>query len=527
MEHAEQRHRNLQELPLASYSARVSDWRIEYVSPQVERLLELPAEQAIAEQDFWGPRLHALDRSRVLREWRRWCADSSAEPFRGTYRMVTDLGRVIWVDDVTMLDGPRAGGELRFQRHLLDVSEQRQLEEQLRQAQKFEALGRLAGGVAHDFNNLLERDHRVLRAARARTAGDAARRERCSDQRRSRPRAALVRQLLSFPPPPMLQPAWIDLNTLRRESRRCSGACIGEDVELELGLERTPLTRRAGSGADRPGADEPRGQRARREPGGGRDHDRGRRSRLDACGGRRSRHRHRRPHGRLDTGAGMDAANRERIFEPFFTTKERGQGPGLGLATVYGIVTQANGTLAVSSAPGRGTTFRIHLPLAASGLEALAKPTAEPAAPPKGGPERVLLVEDLAALRELEQIMLEDAGYRVHPAADAAEALELTRRYAFDLLVADVVMPGLSGPQLADELRARGCDLPTIFVSGYGSDRFSSHGVGAANVAVVQKPFYAGDLLATVRAVLDSPSAGPSARPADPHSPRRSLRAAS
>ena len=194
---------------------------------------------------------------------------------------------------------------------------------------------------------------------------------------------------------------------------------------------------------------------------------------------------------------------------------------------MYGIVTQANGTLAVSSAPGRGTTFRIHLPLAASGLEALAKPTAEPAAPPKGGPERVLLVEDLAALRELEQIMLEDAGYRVHPAADAAEALELTRRYAFDLLVADVVMPGLSGPQLADELRARGCDLPTIFVSGYGSDGFSSHGVGAANVAVVQKPFYAGDLLATVRAVLDSPSAVPSARPADPHSRRRPLRAAS
>ena len=124
----------------------------------------------------------------------------------------------------------------------------------------------------------------------------------------------------------------------------------------------------------------------------------------------------------------------------------------------------------------------------------------------------MLLVEDLAALRELEQIMLEAAGYRVHPAADAAEALELARRYAFDLLVVDVMMPGLSGPQLADELRARGCDLPTIFVSGYGSDKFLSHGIGAANVAVVQKPFHAGVLLGKVREVLDSPSAGPSAR---------------
>ena len=339
--------------------------------------------------------------------------------------------------------------------------------------------------------------------------------------------AALVRQLLAFSCPQPSDRRLIDLNTLVREFAPLLRRVLGDDVELELELEQHPLTVEV----DPARIDQVLMNlvvNARDAmPGGGRvtiataveDFD-------DAAGDGLVR-RSTAVVTVSDTGAGIDAANRERIFEPFFTTKERGQGSGLGLATVYGIVTQANGTLAVSSAPGRGTTFRIHLPLAASGLEAPAKPIAEPAAPPKGGPETVLLVEDLAALRELEQIMLEDAGYRVHPAADAAEALELARRYAFDLLVADVVMPGLSGPQLADELRARGCDLPTIFVSGYGSDRFSSHGVGAANVAVVQKPFYAGDLLATVRAVLDSPSAGPSAQPADPHSAKRPLRAAS
>jgi CheY-like chemotaxis protein len=203
-----------------------------------------------------------------------------------------------------------------------------------------------------------------------------------------------------------------------------------------------------------------------------------------------------------DTGAGIDAATRERIFEPFFTTKEPGKGSGLGLATAYGIVNQAGGSLAVSSTPGGGTTFRMHLPLAAAELAVPTPPIAEPVTP-KGGRETVLLVEDEAALRELEQVTLEDAGYRVHAAANAQEALELAGRHAFDLLVVDVVMPGLSGPQLVEELRSRGHELPAIFVSGYGSDEFSSRGLLAGKATVVEKPFAADTLLAKVREALD------------------------
>jgi signal transduction histidine kinase/CheY-like chemotaxis protein len=511
------------ELPLVTYAQRVDESRIVYVSPQVEGLLELTVGQALAEQDFWLARLHPLDRARVLREWRGWRADPAVGPLRRTYRMRTESGRVIWVDEMTVLVPERAGLPARFQRHLLDVSARRALEEQLREAQKFQALGRLAGGVAHDFNNLLavivgyaERLAAALPAGAhhegAVAIGAAADRG-----------TALVRQLLSFSRPEPDHRRLIDLNAVVARFIPMLRRVIGEDVDLELAFERLPLW------VD---VDPARFDQVLMNlvvnardamPSGGRltittaatDVDR-----IADDGGVGF------PTAVVtvsDTGAGMDEATRERIFEPFFTTKQDGKGSGLGLATAYGIVDQAGGSLDVSSAPGHGTTFRIELPLVTSEPPPAAERLPEPALPRRGA-ETVLLVEDEAALRELQQITLEDAGYEVRTASDAAEALELAARHPFDLLITDVVMPGLSGPQLVEELRARGCDLPAIFVSGYGADEFSSRGVHLASGPVVQKPFPAETLLTKVRDVLDGATgAAGTVPPAAGYLPLRSI----
>jgi PAS domain S-box-containing protein len=508
--YSERRYRTLvEELPLVTYVARVVDSTVEYVSPQIERLLELTPEQALEKHDFWTPRLHPLDRDRILRDWRAWCADATGEPFRRTYRMLTETGRTIWVDDVTVLESGRTNGAAYFQRHLLDVSEQRVLEEQLREGQKFEALGRLAGGVAHDFNNLLA----VIGGYSKRLADrsmDGAQHESALAIGAAADRGtALVRQLLSFSRPQPTERRLIDLNTIVGDFVPMLRRVIGEDVELELAFERQPLPVEV----DPARVDQVLMNlvvNARDAmPEGGRltiataaDEE----TADDGASRRRSA-----VLTVSDTGPGIDVETRERIFEPFFTTKSPGKGTGLGLATAYGIVNQAGGVLAVSSDPGQGTTFAIRLPLAAADLEPAVEPAA-PAAAPCGGREVVLLVEDEAALRDLEQVTLEDAGYHVHAAADATAALELARRHAFDLVLVDVVMPGLSGPQLVDELRKRGSALPAIYVSGYGADEFASRGIDVGNGAVVQKPFHADTLLGKVRDVLDGAASAPKIR---------------
>jgi CheY-like chemotaxis protein len=211
-----------------------------------------------------------------------------------------------------------------------------------------------------------------------------------------------------------------------------------------------------------------------------------------------------------DTGCGMDAATQDRIFEPFFSTKEPAKGSGLGLATANDIVRRAGGSITVSSRPGEGTTFRIYLPLAAADVLPVEESEAG-STRPAGGPETVLVVEDEPALRELERLMLEEAGYDVLTAADASEALVVAAEEPVDVLVVDVVMPGMSGPELVQELAARGIDAPAVFVSGYGADEISSRGVPTAEYTIIEKPFHADVLLANVRDVLDR--ANPQRRP--------------
>jgi CheY-like chemotaxis protein len=315
-----------------------------------------------------------------------------------------------------------------------------------------------------------------------------------------------VRQLLSFARPRPSDRGVVDLNAVVADFAPLVRQIIGEDIELLLGFERHPLP----VDVDPARLDQVLMNlvvNARDAmPEGGRLAIATSAVELDVL----AEHGVTRQWAALlsvsDTGTGLEPETAERVFEPFFSTKEHERGSGLGLATSRGIVTDAGGSLDFSTVPGRGTTFSVQLPLAAAEHEVPEEPQAIASAP-LGGQEAILLVEDEPALRELEQVTLEDAGYEVHPAADAEEALELAGRHGLDLVVVDVVLPGRSGPQLVDELGSRGFDFPTVFVSGYGSEEVLSRGLPTRGAAVVEKPFSPETLLRVVREALDSAAA--------------------
>jgi CheY-like chemotaxis protein len=204
-----------------------------------------------------------------------------------------------------------------------------------------------------------------------------------------------------------------------------------------------------------------------------------------------------------DTGEGMDPEVAAHIFEPFFTTKPRGQGTGLGLSTVYGIVAEAGGTINVYSEPGVGTTFRVYLPLVETPRD-VAVTRAVEAAVPRGHEETVLVVEDEPALGRIIARILSQSGYRVLSAATGPEALDLDRDHGCDLLLTDVIMPGMSGPSLAELLLARHAGLPVLYMSGYSNGLLGSTHVLDPDIAFIEKPFTADELLRRVSAVLSS-----------------------
>ena len=481
----------LDRLPLPALDARTSNLALLHVNPPLEKLLGVSPDGSATLDDLWTERLHELDRTRVLDEWRVWVAGSRGDAFRSEYRLLAADGRTVYVEDVTIHIPGENGRPETFRRHLLDVTRRRQLEEQLRQAQRLELLGKLAASVAHDFNNLLA----VISgyAARLTTplSRDAQEESGVAITAAADRGASLVRQLLAFSRPQPASSRVVDLNDLVREFAPMLQRVIGEDIEFELRLDshRLPVDVHP--------------------------------VQIDqvlmniAVNARDAM-----PHGGTltigtwkldgsaivtvaDTGLGMDAPTQERIFEPFFSTKEPGRGSGLGLATAHSIVQHTGGTITVSSRPGDGTTFTVNLPLAATDETSIEDAVVVPTAP-DGGAETVLVVEDEPSLRELERLMLEDAGYDVLTAANAAEALLVAADNVIDLLIVDVVLPGMSGPQLVEELGARGCDLPAVFVSGYGADEISSRGITNARTALLEKPFHPELLLRRVRDVLDA-----------------------
>jgi PAS domain S-box-containing protein len=388
----------------------------------------------------------------------------------------------------------------------MDLTEQKNLEDQLRQSQKMEAVGQLAGGVAHDFNNLLTiilGYCQVLLAAVE--PGSPARLPLEEIQKAGERAAGLTRQLLAFSRKQIIQPRVLDLNDVVSGVQKMLGRLIGEDIQLF-----TTLASRLGRVSADPGQIEQilvnLAVNARDAmPTGGRllvETSEVRIGKGDSRVGAEL------PLGRYaqltvtDTGCGMDSQTLARIFEPFFTTKEQGKGTGLGLATVYGIVKQSGGHIRATSAPDKGTTFEVYLPV----VDATAAPEAPPhgfSAP--GGNETVLLVEDEDGVRALTRQMLQSKGYTVLEANNGEEALRVAERNegTVDLLLTDVVMPRLGGRALAEALVSRYPNANVLYISGYTDDAVIRNGVMQSENEFLQKPFSPAALLRKVREVLD------------------------
>jgi signal transduction histidine kinase/ActR/RegA family two-component response regulator len=378
---------------------------------------------------------------------------------------------------------------------------------QLEQAQKMDAVGRLAGGVAHDFNNLLTvilgRTDILLHPLKPE---DPMRRGIELIQRTAGRAADLTRQLLAFSRKQVLEPVVLDLSAVTTDMKDMLGRLIGEDIALLT----TPTPGLGRVKADRGQIEQvimnlavnardamPQGGRLIVETANIDLDDEYVRRHVGARPG---------PHVMLavsDTGTGIPHEIQSQIFEPFFTTKEQGKGTGLGLATVYGIVKQSGGYIEVDSEPGQGTTFRVYLPR----LDAEPAPvdrSARPAAA-AGGTETILLVEDEEGVRELARDILRASGYTVLEARNGPEALLLCERHQgpLDMLLTDVVMPRMSGRELAERLAPLRPDLSVLYMSGYTDDAVIRHGVLGAGTAFLQKPFTPAALVLRVRETLD------------------------
>jgi PAS domain S-box-containing protein len=383
-----------------------------------------------------------------------------------------------------------------------------QLEEQLGQTHKLEAIGRLAGGVAHDFNNLLT----VILGSTGLVLEGLGEGHPLSgdlhDVLQAGQRAAeLTRQLLAFSRKQVLQPEPLDLNRLVSDMERMLRRIIGEDIDLTMALAPELGPTRADPGQLEQAIMNLAVNARDAMPGGGRLTLETAEVELDASYANRHGEVQPGPFVMLavtDTGCGMDAETQARLFEPFFTTKGPGQGTGLGLSSVYGLVQQSGGHIWVYSEPGQGTTFKLYLPRA-SEAPTVAPRAARPMPHAARGRETVLVVEDELVVRNLVQRILEAAGYAVLCAPDGQAALELAGRHPGEihLVLTDVVMPRLSGRALVAELSRARPDLRALYMSGYTDNAIVHHGVLDPGTQFIGKPFTATELCHKIRQILD------------------------
>ena len=500
----ERRHRLLIESTYDVYAVINRDGTIQDVSPSIERVFGYSIDEMI-ERPFTMI-VHPEDKA-VYDDQFQKILPRPRLPFSGErrYRTKNRGWRTFEVVGVNYLDDPAVNGIIVTFR---DVTERRQLEEQLRQAQKMEAIGRLAGGVAHDFNNLLT----VINGyANLLVNGipDPAQERRAIEQIRqaSENAATLTSQLLAFGRRQMVTLQEIDLNAIVDHSVPMLRRLLGEKIILvshltpDLGLvmvdprqiEQVLLNLSANARDAMP-----RGGTLTIETARVGCDEADRDVASASGGGERVLLRV------SDTGMGMDAAALAHLFEPFYTTKEVGKGAGLGLAAVYGIVNQSGGTIAASSTPGQGTTFRISFPRVDRAQPEPPKQTRQEVVP--RGDETILVIEDEDELRELVQRVLEMNGYHVLAAEDGDQARAIAERYAgtIHLVLTDVVMPGPSGREVVETLLQQRPALGVLYTSGYTEDEVLRHGVREADVAFLPKPFTPRELTQKVRAVLDA-----------------------
>ena len=413
--------------------------------------------------------------------------------------------RVRW--SASFIDVPDSGLPI-YEVFVEDITERAKLEDQLRQSQKMEAVGQLAGGVAHDFNNLLTAILSYADFTLEQLEGTHPARPDIEEIRTaSESAASLTRQLLAFSRRQVVQPQVLDLNTVVVRTESLLRRVIGEHIDLT-----SRLTAALGRVSADPGQIEQilmnlcvNARDAM--PSGGTLTIETANVALDDASVNVHRGASAGPHTMLavsDTGVGMDEATQARIFEPFFTTKERGQGTGLGLATVYGIVKQNDGSIWVYSELGRGTTFKIYLPQVAEEQE---RPPAPVAPADLHGTETILVAEDQRGIREIVRAALTRYGYTVLMADRGEEALRIVHDHQgpINLLLTDVVMPGMSGRELVTRVRNIHSDIKVLFTSGYTDDAIVRHGVLEPGAAFLEKPFRPQMLVKKVREVLDAP----------------------
>src|SRR3984893_18675585 len=389
-----------------------------------------------------------------------------------------------------------------------DVTERRVLERQLRMAQKMEAVGRLSGGIAHDFNNLLGVIIGYIQVIKRSMVPGQTSYEYAEEIEKAGQRAvALTRQLLAFSRQQVLEPVILNLNTLLSAVEKMLPRLIGEDIQLNLILDPAIGQVKADSGQIEQVVMNLAVNARDAMPDGGKLTIQTANEELDVAFTREHPGSVPGQYVMLavtDTGTGMDPETQAQIFEPFFTTKGRDQGTVLGLATVYGVVKQSVGYIAVESEKGKGASFKIYLPRIDKPVAAKSENLQAPLA--VGGSETILLVEDAEALRKLAQLFLKENGYQVLTAADGAEAQQLAAQNPgpIHLLLTDVVMPGINGRVLAERLAPRDPAMKVLYMSGYTDSFIAGHGVLEEGIHLIHKPLTEEALMRKVRELLDA-----------------------
>ncbi len=477
-----------------------------FISEDIERVFGYSVKEVReGGEELWFGRMHPEDRDRVREEYSRLFHED--RPFDVEYRIQHRDGHWMWWHDrggsvAEGLDRPIAEGLLS------DITQRKEIEQQVRQRLKMEAIGKLAGGVAHDFNNLLtviKGNTELLSSAL--TPNQAEHRNLEQIAKAADRAASLTGQLLAFSRMQVLQPKVLDLNAIVEEMGKMLPRLIGADIELVFSPDSALGRVKADPGqleqvilnlAVNARDAMPQGGRLIIET-----------KNFDMDEESAPRHHPARPGPYVllavsDTGHGMDTETQSHIFEPFFTTKGQGKGTGLGLATVYGIVKQSAGFIWVYSEPGRGTTFKIYLPRVDADIDRSA-PDQKPVAS-SDGTETVLLVEDEDALRDLVGAFLREKGYTVLEANNGVAALRIaeTHRGTIHLLVTDMVMPKMEGWELADHVGIERPDIRVLYLSGYSEWLAAPDSNRGWRGAFLQKPFSMEMLGRKVREALDS-----------------------
>ncbi len=495
--------------PVMLYRIRAGeDLSFEFVSDNVSQMGYSAAELLSGAIPI-ASLLHPDDCTRVVTEAREHIARGEGALQR-EYRLLTKDGEVRWVDDRSVVVRGADGRPTHFQGVVMDITERKRLEEQFLQSQKMESIGRLAGSVAHDFNNLLTAIRGYAGLARdALQPADPVRRDIEQVLKGAEQATRLTGQLLAFSRRQIIDTRPLNLNDLVFELDSLIRRLVGEDIAVKLALAPDLGVSRMDPGQiEQVILNLVVNARDAMPDGGTLTIQTGNVTLGEEYGGRQEGIGTD-PYVLLsvqDTGVGMSDEIRAHLFEPFFTTKQAGHGTGLGLATVYGIVKQHQGHIAVQSAPGSGTTVQVYLPRVTAQAGRLPQHEETTVSLPRGS-ETVLVVEDEPAVRTLIARILGSLGYQVLEAADGSEAVRLVRWYQgkMHLLLTDVIMPQMDGKILSDLLLDAVPDLRVLYVTGYAGDVIAQRGILIEGAALLRKPFTAALLAGKVREVLDAP----------------------